>query len=848
MRRELNDSWNLVEMPLDCKSERKAFEEYEAGRGYACELPCDIHMPLEKYGKIKDPVVADYCYDAEWTEKRSWWFFREFEADGEMTDADRCVLRIGAIDTHAEIFVNGIPVGTSDSVHIPFECDVLPFLRRGINQLSVRVTTGLEMITDSDLSEINWAVSDESPNGYTDRGDTRRAFVRRPQYSTGWDWCPRIATCGITGDVCLETENGVVVRDVCVRTLEIGDPARLCVTVKLESLDYIGTRDGSLTVLLKKDGKIVACEERYDLLFPSGYSYHTFYLNVPDPELWWPNGMGKQPLYTVSVSASAAGKDAAYPDFRIGIRQICLDTSRRENGSRRFCLTVNGAECFCKGANWIPCDSVYARVSDEKRLLYIVNAAKAGFNMLRIWGGGVYERDSFYELCDRYGILIWQDFMHACAALPEHRREFRELCEREYDYRTRALRNHACIALFCGNNENAFNFNPIEHPNWNLPFSQSRQFGYSLSNRIASEAVQRNCPHIPFWNSSPYGGSLPNDCLCGDVHHWDSCMMNPDMSIRTDPFVYDSLRGSFISEYGYPGPPCIESIHDYCGSDETDTGSNIWRIHTNTFEKDTVSAGIRRHYREPDGLRLEEYVLYAGMAQGLMLGYSLQSFRFRTDCGGSLFWMYDDSWGEIGWSVIDYYCRRKISYYAVRRALSSVAAIIRKTEDGLVSVMIANDTGDEISGNARLGYLSADGKHDGTETISYIAPPHSRSIVCTYRLENEDLRKGFIVFIPESGNMLPAYLYCMEYRSLELPEAILESSYCDDGEDLLITVGSKTFAHGIYSDDIRSADDLYFDLLPGQTRTVRVYGAAGSRPVMKSIAVEKLKRQGDWVK
>lgn len=846
MKQMVDKNWKLIGLPLTCTDIGEAELALESGSFYSCVLPCDIHAPLIAAGVTRDPVVADACYAAEWTEQRSWWFFLNFDTPDAAADADRVTLTLERIDTDATIWLNGSRIGESHSVHIPFSRDIRLLLRRnGQNRLAVRVTTGLESVSDAELSKINWAVSDESPNGYPDRGDTRRAFVRRPQYSTGWDWCPRIATCGLTGHAYLTYERGVAIRNVRVRTLSVGNPARLSVSVCTELLSLFSTADGTLSAELTKDGKTAAFAIQEDILLRAGCNYSELFLEVRNPELWFPNGMGEQPLYTLTVRAERKGGTAVSESVRIGIRTVELDTTRRADGARNFRFFVNGKVCFAKGANWVPCDSLYSRAGQAQKEFYVRSAAEAGMNMLRIWGGGVYEDECFYDACDAAGILIWQDFMHACSALPEEDPSFVSLCREEYAYWAMTLCNHPCLALLCGNNENASNFNPVENPHWNLPFSQTHPFGFGLSNRVAAEVAETVCPWIPYWNSSPFGGDLPNDGRCGDVHQWDACMMNPEMSVRTAIGTYDLLPGAFVSEYGYPGPPAAESICDYFGGAEIDRSSRIWRIHTNTFEKETVDAGIRRYYRDTEDLSLEDYILYAGMVQSLMLSYSLQSFRFRESCGGGLFWMYDDSWGEIGWSVIDYYRRPKIAYYGVRRALRPVLAVLRRTGD-TVTVKIVNDTGRDVTGEAEIGYLSADGSIRRLESVTYFAPACSRECTVDYRLSahgvtEEDLRRGFVVFLPQEAEMPASRLMATSWRQMKLPDPEFTVGYADAGDDLFVTFAAKTYVHGLHSGDLPciperiDAEDLYFDLLPGERKTVCIRCAAGMRPQFCAI-------------
>lgn len=303
--------------------------------------------------------------------------------------------------------------------------------------------------------------------------------------------------------------------------------------------------------------------------------------------------------------------------------------------------------------------------------------------MFRVWGGGIYEKEYFYQLCDRFGILLWQDFMFACATYPDHREGFVEECRKEMDYQTKRLRNHACIGFFCGNNENHEIFYAKgECNNWHLSYSRNKQYGMWLSNGVAKEVIHCNCSHIPYWPSSPYGGESPDSEKVGDVHFWNAAMMNACMQRRFDPFVYDGLKARFVSEYGYIGPCCMETIKTYFDGRPVERDSHIWRLHNNGFENQTVCAGITYHYGvNPQNLTLENYLEYAGAVHTLILEYSLEAIRFHEECAGAVFWMYQDTWGEVGWTIIDYYLRRKMAYYGVKRAFAPQKLTLCKRND-----------------------------------------------------------------------------------------------------------------------------------------------------------------------
>jgi beta-mannosidase len=311
------------------------------------------------------------------------------------------------------------------------------------------LTTGVEDVRDSDAYSTDGILpTTEAPHGYPERGERRRSFVRKPQYSFGWDWIPRVATTAIAGDVIIRAINTGCIRQVNLQAARDGNnEVIVTATVVVDLLHHYKSGEGAITVTLTgPDGKKFKTSQSSFLR--SGYNFIRMRIPIKNPLLWWPNGLGEQNLYKVEAKLQI-GKDAMeYPAFDYGIRFVGLDTNDK------FAVVINGKKVFCKGANWIPADAIYARVSDERYEQLVREARDANFNMLRVWGGGWYERDAFYRACDRHGIMLWHDFMFACAPYPDHLQTFCDEIEKELDYQTRRLSRYACIVLWCGCNEN----------------------------------------------------------------------------------------------------------------------------------------------------------------------------------------------------------------------------------------------------------------------------------------------------------------------------------------------------------------------------------------------------------
>ena len=833
MKLFLNKNWKLLYRDLSVTREQIAGIEAASDFFDAGNLPCDVRMPLIRNGIITDPILADYCYDSEWVEEKSWWFKNEFTLSREDLEADSIRLTLESLDFAADIFINGQYAGSHANCHYPFEAPLHRFVREGCNTLIVRLTAGHETVTEEQLQSIRNLVCTETSAGRGERGDNRRAFLRKPQYVFGWDWAPRIVTIGIMKNAFITITNDIAITHIHPVTLE-ADPhnkrARMRFEVGFEYCSPIATIETQVHLELRYGDETVLTLEK-EILAESGANLAVFEATVENARLWWPRGAGDQSLYTVHASITTdQGAYSTQPVYT-GIRTTALNqekivSAQEAAGRRKFAVQINGVDIYCKGANWIPADSIYARITPDKYETLISEAAQCNFNMLRVWGGGIYEPDIFYELCDRYGILVWQDFMFACSLYPDDHQWFLAECEKEMVYQTRRLRHHPCIALWCGNNENHWLFEAM----YGWP-KDGPAGGQIIYNKLAPYIIRANCPEIPYWRSSPYGGPDPNCNEEGDRHHWNDCTMHQEMDKRITPEEYDKVSSAFVSEYGYVGPCSWQTIQKYFDGHEVVRGNRIWNLHNNTFEKDTVAAGIRKHYAEPDNLALPEYLQYARLVQGLMYGYSLESIRAYEYCNGSLFWMYNDAWGEVGWTIIDYYLDRKPSYYFVKRTYAPVKIILRPCDEGKkVCLTAVNDTPVTVNLNIEYGYVSFAGVYDSKhQDISL--PPFSKKFFLEFDMPRHDMRSGLVFARANGGSDVPlALLRTGDFKDYHLEEStVLVENITAKGSNYEVTIKSTGYSHAVsFSLPSMRLSDEYFDMLPGETRTIIIYEAAGT--------------------
>jgi beta-mannosidase len=821
---DLNGDWELVERPLGDGVEA-ADAVRAAPATCAAHVPGDVTDDLVRAGGLPEPLVGvNFRTCAPRVTGAAWWYRKRFVVPKDAPDA-MAQLCLDGLDVHADIWLNDAYLGHHASAFLQFARDVRQHLRRDAeNVLLVRLTTGAERVRGRTDFPLLSAVPTEASRGYPDRGYAQRIFLRKPAYTWGWDWSPHLPTCGITGECSLRLTDATAIHDLFLRAELSGRDALVHATVEVERHTLTSTAWGRIVLKLTDEQGAVHEVEAREVLLRSGITHVPLQLTIRSPRLWWPNGAGAQHRYRAEVRLETGQGAVDCRSIRWGLRTVALDC---KPGLFRF--IINGTPLFIQGANWIPCDHLYGRTTPARLERLVEEAAAAHFNCLRIWGGGRFELDAFYEACDQRGILLWHDFMSACAPLPADDPAFAELFCHEAEHQVRRLHNRACLLLWCGNNEVGGCYEWFRDK-----FEQHKDPAWSLYFERLPRLVQALAPHIPYWPTSPYGGDKSvSDTRVGDDHHW--VVMRPDERFWSDPEYWDRPEVSiFNSEYGYGGPCSRTTTQAYLGTDAADLFGDVGREHTNTFYNiPRVNFSIRTHYRDTENLSLDEYILYGGLCQGLNLGYSLESMRANQHTWGAMFWMYNDAWGENGWTIIDYYLRRKVSYYAVRRCLSPRRLVLRRggqafggTDDQVVLVAI-NDGPRPLRQEVRFGYLSYDGHQDERQRVAITAPPRWHGIVAACAVPDAGrLAHGTIVAAPSGRAALEAAAWRHgTYRAAPPPPAVVRVARVRSIRDAVeVTVRTDRYAHAVHlnvGDNARPSDQ-FFDLLPGEARTVRV--------------------------
>ena len=632
-----------------------AWEAAQAGKNdwIPARVPGCIHTDLLAAGKISDPFYRDNEKSVQWIGETDWIFRRRFDADNALLSHAGVILRCEGLDTLATIRINDQELGKADNMFRTWEFDAKPFLRVGDNRIEILISSPAKFVEAL-----------EKKRG-ENRGVTGRAWLRKQPCQFGWDWAPTLITSGIWRNISLVAVDQARLDDVLILQ-DHSTRNRVALTVKVSAQSVVPTPPrlhARLAVL--QDGKLIR-EKTIELAGGKGEGE----LLVKNPKLWWPNGMGEQPLYHVRVDLLAAdGRALDTCTQRIGLRTLELVDQTKDHPLH---FAVNGVAFFAKGANWIPSDAFNNRVTPERLRQYVADAAAVNMNMLRFWGGGYYEEDALFDACDEMGLCVWTDFKFACASYPAFDANFMENVRHEACDNLKRLRHHPCIAVWCGNNEISL----LVKDDWSL-VSMGRDGYDGLFKKLLAEEVKACAPQTSYVSGSPD---------CGDVHYWDVWW-----GARTFE-AYRELSG-FMSEFGYQSYPEPRTVGSYTqAEDRTSTMSDIMKWHQRCpLGNDRIRNMTGNYFRAGKDFDSTLWISQLVQAYGIKLGAEYWRQRMPQSMG-CLFWQYNDCWPVASWASVDYYGRWKTLHFAARHfyAPLMVSGLENETA-GTVAIYLTSD-------------------------------------------------------------------------------------------------------------------------------------------------------------
>lgn len=762
-------------------------------RDYEADVPCSDYGTLLKNGAIDDPFYKTnehkYLFIAE-TGKS---FKRSFKISQEQLEYRKALLRCQMLDTLAQIYINGQMADISSNAYVCSETNITDYLHEGENTIEIHFLSPIEYVKSK---------QSEAPLPPNANGIDGVPYIRKPACHFGWDWGINMPVSGIFGNIEILFYNNEI-RDFWVRQ-EHSENGEVKLYIKAnKALDSSGQ-------IITPSGESIAF----------GIEKGNACVTIKNPELWQTrelSGKEKQPLYTVCVAGIKK---------RIGLRTIVLDRSEDEYGSN-FRFILNGVPIFAKGANVIPPDAMADRIGKKTAEKIVSDAVHANFNMLRIWGGGYYGSDELYDLCDEYGILVWQDFMFACLMYPFYDEVFLKNVLDEVKYNVRRISSHPSLALWCGNNEIEFMFQHL--PSTLKIVKWYKEFFYE----ILPGELRRYDKDTPYIETSPIGSGFRKNITadkCGDTHMWHVWHGSKDLS------YYGKRYTRFCSEYGMESFPSEDCILQFATQKDMQLKSDVMQSHQKCASgNDKMLFYLYEKFNKP--AKFADLIYLTGLTQAECVANGAEHWRRNKGrCNGALWWQMNDCWGAPSWSSVDYFGKWKPLMYAGKRIFAPITISLRQA-DGGIELYVLNGTQKDEEYTAVITFKDFTGKelrskslliksHAGeSQKAFYISAGGLKKASCFAQAE---LLKGGKTVLSRTAVLLPE-------RKLKLQHAKI-TLYLSGNE---MTLESNTFARSVFVDikgESAPLSDNCFDLVPGEKKTIRLEKDCKIDP--KSISVK----------
>lgn len=820
-----------------------SFRQADQTEWLPATVPGCVHTDLLKNGKIEDPFYRLNEHTIQWIDKVNWEYKTNFTVDETTFNRDRIALDFKGLDTYAEVFVNGVKVLSADNMFREWCVDVKSQLMMGRNEL--RILFRSPIVEGLKKYDANGYVIPVSPNDLAEIGQVEgnkmvSVYTRKAGYHFGWDWGPRLVSSGLWRPVYLTAWDDARIENLQIKQNKVSEQEALLTAV----FEVEANHENEATLSIENEGVELA---KANVKLAKGISTYSVNFKIDNPKLWWTNGLGDPNLYIISGKL-AVGKKKTLKSARIGIRTLELVREKDANGTS-FYFKLNGVPVFMKGANYIPNDIFPARVTDEMYQKVIQTAKISNLNMLRVWGGGIYEYDRFYDLCDENGILVWQDFMFACAMFPGDEAFLNNVKEEATD-NIKRLRNHPSIAMWCGNNEILaawFGWGwQKRETELNKGNADKIWKSYTdIFHHILPDAVAANDPGRSYWDSSPSSGmGIPADLVNGDEHYWGVWW-------GKEPFKnYATHMARFMSEYGFQSFPELKTVKKYAAPADYDIFSDVMKSHQrSSIGNGTIAYYMLQDYKKPKDFESFLYVNQVLQAEGIK--FALEAHRRAAPfCMGSLYWQINDCWPVASWSSTDYYQEWKALQYFVKKGFEPVLVSPYKDKDSM-KVDVINDKLSEIKAQLIVRVIDFDGNEVWKEMKDVIIPANSSKTFFATRtaellMKVQPTKQLLLVELLENGLLISNNtLYFLPVKNIPLPVPEVKSEINPIDGGFEIALSTNKLAKNVYltiGDETGFFSDNYFDLIPGQPVQIKLETKITKEKLQKVFAVQTLER------
>lgn len=780
--------------------------DFGAHKGLDCIAPCDMYSVLLSHSLIDDPYYGTNEEKVTALSRQDCTFYSEFSLSEAELSREKIELLFHGLDTICDIFLNGELLGSVKNMHRAYEYDIKS-LAKEKNELRLEFKSPMEYFYKMEKEHhlyTNW----DTVQG--------AAHLRKAFYMSGWDWAPKLPNMGIFRDV------EIVAYD----TDKLGD---IIINQRHENGQVTLEIDASSKH--SADGVSIICEIDSQKITLEGGKGEII---IENPKLWWPNGLGEQNLYTAHFSLCYGGKVIDQREMTIGLRTIKLCRDKDEDGEE-FCFKVNGIKIFAMGANFVPIDSLPSRESNERLEKLIQGCIFANFNCVRVWGGAYYPRDYFYELCDKYGLIVWQDFMVACCNVwmtPEFEDEFRA----EAIYNVKRIRHHACLGILCGNNEMEEAICSWPCADGNDPLVRSDYL--KLYEDVLPKVCAEHAPFIAYTPSSPTSGGGfedPQNYTRGDVHFWHVWNGNCEFD------EYRKHKFRFCSEYGFESLPCMKTVEAFCPPDEQNVLSYTMESHQKHWHGNPkLIKYLVERYQLPTTMKATVYGTQ--LNQACAIKYGVEHFRrCRGYTMGSIYWQLNDCWPVASWSSIDYYGRFKALHYYAKRFYAPISLGLFN-EDGQITINIASESPKAFVGTLKYGVRKNDLSvvYERERKIE-IAPFSTNDVECVSNSDFNSHRDAYFYaeLYDENGNLVSKNTELgtgPKHFKLLKPTVKTDVRVAEGGA--YISLSSDVFVKDLeisFENYDFEISDNYFDLATEQSYSVFVKSSLSKEELEKEI-------------
>ena len=791
-------------------------------------VPGSVIADLLDNNIIEDPYYGENEYRVRDLFYKDFSYSRGFTVTSEMLSYQIVELCCYGLDTLAEIKINGRLLAKTDNIHVTWKYDIKDYLVVGENTIDILFLSCLKYMEERIASdgEITYVATGNIPG---------TNYIRKAHCMCGWDWGPQLPDAGIWREICIECYSGSRLNDLHIVQQHTEEGVTLNCNVEVERLS-----EGSIILEIEvtapngdKLTKAVTVNKNNEF----------FDIHIDNPQLWWPNGLGEHPLYNVKAVLKHSDTIVDERSLRIGLRTIELSRENDQWG-QEFCFKVNGIKIFAMGADYIPEDSIFRRINPDRTRKLMENSVAANFNCMRVWGGGYYPDNYFFDICDELGLVVWLDLMFACNVY-RMTEEFENSIVLETEQNIRRLRHHASLGLICGNNEMEVAWNEwpdVKYHNSKLRADYLKQFEFVL-NRVC----KRIAPDIAYWLSSPSSGGAfdnPNDPNRGDVHYWDVWHGNK-------PFTdYRNYYFRFCSEFGFESFPSVKTTKTFAEPEDMNIFSRVMESHQkNGLANGKILLYIADSYRYPRSFETLTYT--SQLLQAEALKYGVEHWRRnRGRCMGSVYWQLNDCWQVASWSSIDYFGRWKALHYAAKKFYAPI--LVSAQEEGTkADIYVTNDTLNTFNGTVVWKLRDNIGTilKTGTENISVDAL--SALQICSLDFDEFFIKK---VLHPEDSIML-------ELKALREGICISENSVLftrpkhfkflnpnitftvsEESDCFVINLSADNYARGVAL-ELAVADGLFddnwVDIYPDEVRQIKLL----KNSLSERLSTEQIKEQ-----